>query len=356
MSLLAECQAARESLREGPFCGCDGPALPEAALAKSNYPNCIGFAEVDVTRGCQVGCIYCGLRNEGPSARLSISSLLREDIDSAGVYLSPNCDAFAPRAAESSHAILERFLPEGVRFLIISKCAIPAKTIGLLAKYRDSVLVKISLSRLDDDLNSYVEPGAPGSQSRLATMRRLSDSGLTVGALAMPLFPGVDDLPEKLEPLIDAYALARVRFVKAAYVVLRFGQSRKDLAILERIRRRPVLASALAQMTETIRVQVGEGNVPPVERRRSLYGYLTRICRERRLDFVACSVLDPPILLHKGPGVPVCRNIQTFVGERARCACAVADTRAVGDRNMSMASPRGLAWEQSAVAPGWAGR
>jgi DNA repair photolyase len=290
-------------------------------LAKSNYPNCIGFAEVDVTSGCEVGCIYCGLRNEGPSIRLDISALIEENVSSAGIYLSPNGDAFAPSAAESSHAILERFLPQGIRFLIITKCAIPPKTISLLARYRDSVLVKVSLSRLDDGLNSYIEPGAPKAASRLATMRRLSGSGVRVGALAMPLFPGIDDLPEKLEPLVDAFCWARVRFVKAAYLVLRLGQSRKDLAILNRIRQHSVLASSLALMTETIRVQIGEGNVPPLETRRNLYSSLLRICRERHLDFVACSVLDPPILLQKGPELHVCKSIDTFAGRQAGYAC-----------------------------------
>ena len=324
MSCPAECQAAILSHQ--------GPSLltvrehvpPEAVLATSNYPNCIGFGEVDVTRGCEVGCIYCGLRNEGPSVRLGISGLLRENINSAGIYLSPNCDSFAPGAVESTHAILERFLPQGIRFLIITKCAIPRRTISLLAKYRESVLVKVSLSRLNDDLNSYIEPGAPNAESRLATMRRLSESGVRVGALAMPLFPGIDDLPEKLEPLVDSFCCARVRFVKAAYLVLRFGESRKDLAILNRIRQHSVLASSLVLMTETIRVQIGEGNVPPLERRRSLYSYLLRICRERHLDFVACSVLDPPILVQKGPDVHVCKSIHTFAGRQARCACVAS--------------------------------
>ena len=32
-----------------------------AELKPSSYPNCIKYHELDVARGCNVKCIYCGL-------------------------------------------------------------------------------------------------------------------------------------------------------------------------------------------------------------------------------------------------------------------------------------------------------
>jgi DNA repair photolyase len=285
----------------------------DALFADSHYPNCIGFQELDVTNGCSIGCLYCGLRHRGRSTRLDITDVVNESTALKGIYLSPNSDPFALDASEATHKILERYLPQGIPVLIITKCEIPQRTIELLSNYAGSVVVKVSLSRLDKELNGYIEPAAATANLRLATMARLADAGLKVGALAMPLFPGIDDEHDALEALIDAYARAGAWFVKAAYVVLRFGPSFKDQAILNQLKLHPRLARSLEAMTETIKVQIGEGNVPPQFARLELYRTLKHLCELRGLHFTACSVLDPPALSFHSHDVPVCSDVWTFL-------------------------------------------
>lgn len=287
----------------------------KAALAPSSYPECIGLDELDVTSGCDVQCVYCGVRQRGLSRPLSVETLIDQPIPPGrGVYLSPNCDPFSPVAVDSTHRVLERFLPHGVRFLIITKCEIPSRTISLVAKHSRSVLVKVSLARLNQPLNAFLEPGAAHVAARLGNIRRLAAEGVVVGGLAMPLFPGVDDTPANLDELMEAFSRAGALFVKAAYVVLRLGPSQKDRSILNGIRMHPELGRSLRQMTETIKVQIGEGNVPPLGRRKELYRYLQHLCRRLRMNFVACSVLDPPILPHRAADLHVCNSIHTFAG------------------------------------------
>jgi len=274
----------------------------KAVLKPSSYPHCIQYHELDVTRGCSVKCIYCSLEyfSEGVQ-RVDVNleelekqiQTLKDEGTFNGIYLSPNTDAFSKICADTTHEILEYFLPKGVAFMLTTKSIIPQKTIQLLAKYPDQLLVKISLSYADQELLKYVEPGSASATDRLKTMKALVEAGIEkVQALLIPLFPGVDDDKEKITALIDKIKETGVRLIKAQFVVIREREKPKDIAIINKMKNHPELKKSWELMTETIKIQVGGGQILPREKRFDFYKMMYQICSDRGMIFAACCVLD----------------------------------------------------------------
>lgn len=289
----------------------------EAKLVESHYCNCIDFYEIDLSNGCDVGCIYCGLaKRKSNSEYLDVGDILEGSTPNKGIYLSPNSDPFYGLASERSHRILERFLPEGVPFVVITKSFIPDKTIKLMSKYPNLVIPKISLARLDQELNSYIEPRAASVQIRLDNMRRLSEAGLKVIALMMPMYYSIDDTQEKLDEIVAEFSNRRVSILKASYVLIRKGKYLKDQYILDKMKSHEKLKECLDLMTDEIEPHIGTANTIPFEKRTDLYKRLTEICEKHNIKFSACSVLDPEIFSNSSNGFVKCKNVWIFRNKR----------------------------------------
>ncbi|MCX6822585.1 MAG: radical SAM protein [candidate division SR1 bacterium] len=257
------------------------------SFVPSHYP-CIGAYEIDVTSGCSVNCCYCGLKKTAHAAHTNIPGDLKEK----GIYLSPNSDPFAKLARDGSHELLERFLPQGVQFLIITKSYIPTCTMDLLAKYAPQVYVQISISRLDNELNNIIEPCASTARERLEIMSSLVASGVRVVPCMMPLFPGIDDTDTSLTSTIIACANAGAKYLKAAYAVLDYT----DVGIVKRMIAHPILKQSFHLMTEYQKIHIGGGLTTPKTHRMQFYERITQLCAEHGLRFQACPILDPAVL------------------------------------------------------------
>ncbi|MFA6089928.1 MAG: radical SAM protein [Candidatus Woesearchaeota archaeon] len=263
----------------------------KAQFKKSHYPECIKYDELDLTEGCSVKCGYCGLSSEKYSQKLDIEKILTEKSDAEGIYLSPNSDPFTKTATDNAHKILERFLPERKKILIITKNEIPIHTVELISEYKRQVFVQISISRCDDNINKYIEPGAASSNQRLDTIKSLASRGIKVAAILMPLFPTVDDTEDKLSILVKKCADSGAQHIKAAYVIINPNEKEK----IERLERHPLLKIAYKNMTEDIAIHIGNGRIAPLEKRIKLYHTLEKFAAINKIKFIACPVLDPII-------------------------------------------------------------
>lgn len=287
--------------------------MNRAELTESSYPNCINFKEIDVTFGCNAGCLYCSLaKSNSNTTSLRIDHLLDENTLPNGIYLSPNSDPFDPIASESSHKIIEYFLPKGVSILINTKNAIPNKTIKLLAKYKENVIPQISIARMDQELSDYLEPNTAKVSKRIDTIRKLAEVGLPVRALMTPLFPGIDDVPPKIEELVKNVKNAGAKGLKSSYVVLRDDGNIQDNQILKKIKKHPQLSNSLKLMTERMDIQIGHGNIFPIENRIKTYALLNKICENYNLKFLACTVLDPALKDIITNDFHSCRSVWTY--------------------------------------------
>lgn len=258
------------------------------AFIPSHYAQCIGCYEVDITPGCSVNCCYCGLKNTPHAAHTNIPRDLKEK----GIYLSPNSDPFSEFARDKSHELLERFLPQGVPFLIITKSRIPTRTMDLLVKYAPQLYVQISISRLDNELNNIIEPGAATAKERLEMMSSLLSAGVRVTPCMMPIFPGIDDTDESLIATIEACANAGAKYLKAAYAVLDYT----DIRVVKRMIAHPILKESFRLMTEYQKIHIGGGLTTPKPHRMLLYERITQLCADRGIRFQTCPILDPVVL------------------------------------------------------------
>ena len=238
-----------------------------------------------------MNCCYCGLKKTPHAAHTSIP----KDLKQKGIYLSPNSDPFAKLARDGSHEVLERFLPHGVPFLIITKSYIPTRTMDLLAKYAPQVYVQISISRLDNELNNIIEPCAATAKERLEIMSSLLSAGVRVVPCMMPVFPGIDDSDEALRATITACANAGAKYLKAAYAVLDY----MDISVVKRMIAHPILKKSFQLMTEYQKIHIGGGLTTPKTHRMEFYERITELCTEHGLRFQACPILDPAVLENK---------------------------------------------------------
>jgi DNA repair photolyase len=88
--------------------------------------------------------------------------------------------------------------------------------LGELARHQ-AVSVYISLTTLDPKLRSVMEPRTSPPAARLATIKKLAQAGIPVGALLAPVIPGLND--HEIPRLVAAAAEAGAQ--QGGYVILR---------------------------------------------------------------------------------------------------------------------------------------
>ncbi len=247
---------------------------------------------VDMTAGCSFACLYCpfskgnerrhGVRHPTP---LDVAPVRAQPAPPT-VFVSPASDPFAPQAASRTHEVLADLLARGTAVGIVTKGVIPERTLALLREHRSQVEgVAIGLSSMDDRRNRALEPGAPDTSLRLATLERVATAGLTAGLRMDPLFPDLDDGPEALAGMVDA-AAARGAFGVTATYVFAYGP------YLRRLRAEPVAAAACAHLTERAPMEGGTAFSVPLARKLETYATIQRLAAARGLKFNTCGCKD----------------------------------------------------------------
>jgi DNA repair photolyase len=282
--------------------------VERAIINTLKYPCYWKGWELDMMQGCDIGCIYCSLSANKKIAPLDISDILNSPEVPEGIYLSPNSDPFSELAKDNTHRILANFLPLGTGIATITKRRIPEKTIKLMARYPDLVSPSITLCRLDQEMNGYIEKNAATTEERLDTIKQLADAGLRVSVRLTPLFPVIDDDYEALDALISSVSEAGAIQVKVGYAVVRDALVFRP--IIKKMTQHPQVKESWKSMTETIDIFKGKGNVPPLKRRLKLYRETSGLTKKYGLNCGVCSLLDLPLLQMEPEelGFEVCTN------------------------------------------------
>jgi len=102
---------------------------------------------------------------------------------------------------------------------VVTKNQLVTRDIDLLTELAkvNAAMVCVSVTSLDADLRSVMEPRTSPPAARLATIRALAEAGIPVGALVAPVVPGLTD--HEIPAILAAVAEAGASF--AGYVVLR---------------------------------------------------------------------------------------------------------------------------------------
>ena len=131
------------------------------------------------------------------------------DIDKRGmIQLCTIVDAWAPEAQKYGlgHRCLEAILSQpGWTVRILTKNAAVANDLPLIEKYRDRVLVGMSITALPskDKLISVVEPNASPISERIAVMHEAHKRGLRTYGMFCPLLPGIADSPNDIHEMLS---------------------------------------------------------------------------------------------------------------------------------------------------------
>lgn len=179
--------------------------LTRSKLPESDY--CI-----NPYTGCAHACVYCYARfmkrftghlepwGEFVDIKINSVELLKKSLsakrDKGGtVLLGSVTDAYQPieRKYELTRGILRELSAVGYSISILTKSDLVVRDIDIL-KELDDCTVGLSISIMDDDVRSKLEPRTASVERRITALRRLHDSGISTYAFIGPVLPVFTDL------------------------------------------------------------------------------------------------------------------------------------------------------------------
>ena len=193
-------------------------------IAHNQSPD-VGFeSSVNPYRGCEHGCIYCFARPTheylGFSAGLDFESRIMVKRD-------------APKLLEAELSS-PKWKPQLLMMSGVTDCYQPIerKPVGILTKNRlvtrdidilselareKAVVVNLSITSLDVDLQRILEPRTSAPSARLDAVSQLRAAGIPVGVMVAPVIPGIND--HEIPKIVEACGKAGAQF--AGHVLLR---------------------------------------------------------------------------------------------------------------------------------------
>jgi len=123
------------------------------------------------------------------------------------VQLCTVVDAWSPEAQEHQlgRRCLEALLSApGWSVRVLTKNAAVRKDFDLIERYRDRVLVGLSITATPDReaIVNVIEPNASAIPARMETLKEAAGRGLRTYGMFCPLLPGIADSPEQVDELI----------------------------------------------------------------------------------------------------------------------------------------------------------
>jgi DNA repair photolyase len=217
---------------------------------------------VNPYRGCEFACKYCYARythefmeldGEAFEKKIFVKKdaavLLTREIATkysfaAGregapehICIGTATDPYQP--AEKEYGVTRACLEElarhsGLSVSIVTKSNLITRDIDVLQEIarRSRLYVDITVTTLRPRLARLLEPRAPRPDLRLAAIRKLRDAGISVGALASPLIPGITDRDGELEALAAAAKVAGALWISSGVLFLMPSSAKQFLPFL----------------------------------------------------------------------------------------------------------------------------
>jgi len=196
---------------------------------------------MNLYRGCEHQCIYCDTRSDCYQIenfesevliKINALTLLEETLPrkrKVGMigFGSMN-DPYTP--AEKQYHLTGEALKLVAKYRfpvhIITKSDMVMKDLETLVQINQiKARVSFTITTVDDDLARLIEPGAPSPSRRLAAMKALSDAGIEVGVVMMPILPFIEDAPENVMSVVEAAAAHHADYIIPAFgMTIRTGQ------------------------------------------------------------------------------------------------------------------------------------
>lgn len=209
-------------------------------VAHNQSPD-VGFeVSINPYRGCEHGCIYCFARPTheylGFSAGLDFESrimvkrdaprLLEAELSSPKwepqlLMMSGVTDCYQPieRELKITRGCLEVLTKFRNPVAILTKNRLVTRDIDILSELagHNAVVVNLSITTLDVDLQRILEPRTSIPSARLDAVAQLRAAGIPVGVMVAPVIPGIND--HEIPKIVEACGNAGAQF--AGHVLLR---------------------------------------------------------------------------------------------------------------------------------------
>ena len=220
----------------------------ESLLTHNTSPDVGAGWGLNCYRGCEHGCAYCFARpyheylgwSSGIDfetkvlVKMRAPELLRNELSSPRwqpevIMMSGATDCYQPaeRRFRLTRACLEVLLEFRQPVAIITKNFLITRDLDLLAPLArfNCVSVSVTVTSLDAELASKLEPRAARPEHRLRAIRMLADAGVPVNVMVAPVIPGLTE--HEIPAILDAVAAAGAR--RASFVTLRLPHAVKDV-------------------------------------------------------------------------------------------------------------------------------
>ncbi len=206
---------------------------------------------LNIYKGCNFGCIYCDSRSDcyqikdfdnikpKENALQIIRDDLRRKAKKGVVATGSMTDPYNKLEAKEklTRNTLELINAFGFGVSIITKSPLIERDIEILKdiKKHSPVIVKMTITTHDDELCKKIEKNVAPSSRRFETLKKLSDEGIYVGIILMPILPFINDTEENILNIVEEGKKAGVKFIYPSFgVTLRNNQREFFYDMLER--------------------------------------------------------------------------------------------------------------------------
>lgn len=186
---------------------------------------------MNIYKGCCHGCIYCDSRSEcyhiedfdRVRAKENSLEIIEKDLRSKrrkGVIgTGAMSDPYNPfeKQLQLTRGALELINKYNFGISIATKSPLITRDIDILKKIsiHSPVLIKITVTTVDDELCKKIEPHVLPSSERFKAIKALSDNGIFTGILLMPILPFINDSSENIRGIVKGAYDSGAKFIFA---------------------------------------------------------------------------------------------------------------------------------------------
>jgi DNA repair photolyase len=263
---------------------------------------------INVTKGCEFGCVYCYARGY-PEAPIpeevhlyrNLPAKLIAELDNPRrrarvrwVAFNTASDSFQtdPAILNIAYRTMEVLLKRGVGVSFLTKGRIPGRFIRLFACYPEMITARIGLVSLSQRYCELFEPHAARPAERLQNIDRLQGAGIEPEIRIDPIIPFYTDDEDSIRRLFDALASKDVRSITLSYLHLRpaiLDQLVRELPGTESC----VLRSCYETQPWTSVGTTSRSKLIPLPLRKRGYMRFSELSRQYGLKTLICACKNP---------------------------------------------------------------
>lgn len=207
-------------------------------------------------RGCEHSCPYCFARYTheylGYNSGRDFESIILVKVNAAEVLekelsrprwkreivnLGSVCDPYQPaeKKYEITRQVLKVFWKHKNPLFIGTKSNLILRDLDILSEMAKQMilLVNFTITTLDEDIRCKIEPRAASTKERLDAVKQLSDAGVTVGILFMPIFPYLTDDFQSINSVVKAVSDAGAKGMIPGVLNLRASCRNRVLSLIK---------------------------------------------------------------------------------------------------------------------------